>query len=87
MSDSNANGFYNKILSKEGITGLLLFMFATFLMGIIYQGQQEAKVLDQESKLLLMQIRNEEEDQTEILQDIRYALRQQDGLTLRTNAR
>lgn len=62
---------YGKILSKEGITGLLLFMFASFLMGIIYQGQQ--KTID---KLDI---------QTEILKDIRYAIKAQGGIVFRND--
>lgn len=87
MNPPQPTGLYNRILSKEGITGLLLFMFATFLMGIIYQAQQRHEVL-------LTEIRKEEAkqtiemaDQTEILQDIRYSLREGGGLVLRNTAR
>lgn len=78
---------YEKILSKEGITGLLLFMFTTFLITILYQGQQKAQeTLDQINQAAARQA-VEQIKQTEILQDIRYALREGGGLVFRNNAK
>lgn len=86
MTDSNSNGtLYNRILTQEGIKGLLLFMFATFIMAVIYQGQQKAQTTLEQIQAASTLDALEEAKQTEILEDIRYALREREGLTFRNS--
>ena len=78
-----ATGLYTRILSKEGVTGLLLFMFSTFLMTIIYQGQQKHEAILTDIKAEELKQTKKLEEGNEILEDIRYALRENGGLVFR----
>jgi hypothetical protein len=82
---SDNGSIYSRILSKEGVTGLLLFMFASFLMGIVYQGQQKAQITLDAINQAAARAAIEQIKQTEILQDIRYSLRENGGLVFRNN--
>lgn len=87
MTSETTNGsLYDKILSKEGISGLLLFMFATFTMTIVYQNLKEQKVLLADIKQEEAKQTRAQEETNQILQDIRYSLRENGGLTFRNNA-
>lgn len=88
MSAESANGsFYNRILSEKGMTALLAFMVVSFLMYTVYQGQQEQKKVLEQINSAAARAAVEDVKQTEILEDIRFALREQDGLTMRPAAR
>lgn len=87
MTPPDKSGLYNRILSKEGIVGLLLFMTMTFIMAIVYQGQKEAQLTLEQINAASARAAVEQVKQTEILQDIRYALRAEGGLVFRNTTR
>lgn len=80
MADQDGNGtLYGRIISRDGVLGLIAFLGFVFLMGVVYQGQQDSNVV-------LEEIKESAEEQTQILKDIRYALREQTGLTFRNRS-
>ncbi len=83
MSETESNGLYTKILSKEGLTGLLLFMFSVFLMTIIYNGQNRQAEISMdilnETKKSAQQIT----EMTEVMKDIRYSIKADKGISSR----
>lgn len=84
MTDSP---LYKAILSRDGILGLLCFMLVSFLIAIVYQAQQKAQTTLETIQETTARDAIEEIKQTEILQDIRYSLRENGGLVFRNSAR
>ena len=76
MSEESNGSLYGKIISRDGVLGLIAFMAVTFLMSVIYMGQQRMNAIHEH-------IVTEQQEQTQVLRDIRYALRVKEGLTLR----
>jgi len=74
-----------KVLQAGGIAGLLAVMVTCFLMFVVWQGQQQMQsvhmqLLDIGNKQLL-----EQENQTKILTDIRYAVNAGNGIVFRNH--
>ena len=76
MSEESNGSLYGKIISRDGVLGLIAFMAVTFLMSVIYMGQKDMAEVHRH-------IISEQQEQTQVLRDIRYALRVKEGLTLR----
>lgn len=66
---ASAIGLAGKVLQNGGVLGLIAVMGVAFLMLVVYQGQE--KLIEIGTK------------QTDLLTDIRYAIRADKGMTFR----
>ncbi len=75
---SSAFGLAGKILQNGGVLGLIAVMGVTFLMMVVYKGQQQ--LIDLSTRQIEQQT-----NQTRILTDIRFDIRATKGLTFRND--
>lgn len=76
MSNQETGGLYSQVLKTGGVVGLIAIMTVSFIMWVVYTGQKEAVHVH------LQMVENQKE-QTEILKDIRYSLKANNGVVFR----
>lgn len=82
MNDPTSNGsLYAKVLNRDGTVALGFVMLLSFFIYVYWSSLQAIQTSQDEQKIILTDIKNSEIEQTEILKDIRFSLRDREGIS------
>ncbi len=74
------------IIKAGGVVGLIAVMGMGFLMIVVYRGQESMQMVHMQMLDLANQQLTEQKKDTEILTDIRYTIKANNGISFRNNA-